>query len=387
MRGENLGHAWLYETAKLLPAGKWGYKYWNALEYLKSRGVQHIVIGFPQIITDSVLQLVEIPNQIGKEIGIKTWLRWGTFDYVTYPGIGHPFADYWGNWVQTTVCAEWELKYKNGTVAFTVGGTLTGATSGAKGTIFAKTGTTAAGTLTLKNVTGTFVNLETITNSSGGSAKADGTQTVTVKPDCCLTMGGCGDPLRPYPPKRQTTGARGELDPSLAYDLSDYGHLGYDPASGAPNPNAPVQNQYTGTWEMYRPASADPRVGEMLAQHILNEFVCTPINPTVISLADLTAVAGSRKVTIAWTTASEFDNAGFNIYRSTEENGAYEKINSALIQAAGSPGAGATYRFVDTAVRNRKTYWYKLEDIDLSGTATMHGPVSATPKLIKLFNK
>ena len=81
MRGENLGHAWLYETAKLLPAGKWGYKYWNALEYLKNQGVQHIVIGFPQIITDSVLQLVEIPNQIGKEIGIKTWAKWGTFDY------------------------------------------------------------------------------------------------------------------------------------------------------------------------------------------------------------------------------------------------------------------------------------------------------------------
>jgi len=78
MRGENLGHAWLYESAKLLPAGKWGYRYWNALEYLKNRGVQHIVIGFPQIITDSVLQLVEIPNQIGKEIGIKTWLKWGT---------------------------------------------------------------------------------------------------------------------------------------------------------------------------------------------------------------------------------------------------------------------------------------------------------------------
>ena len=103
MRGENLGHAWLYETAKLLPAGKWGYRYWNALEYLKNRGVQHIVIGFPQIITDSVLQLVEIPNQIGKEIGIKTWAKWGTFDYTTYPGIGHPFADYWGMWVENAL--------------------------------------------------------------------------------------------------------------------------------------------------------------------------------------------------------------------------------------------------------------------------------------------
>ena len=33
-------------------------------------------------------------------------------------------------------------------------------------------------------------------------------------------------------------------------------------------------------------------------------------------------------------------------------------------------------------LQNRKTYYYKLEDIDINGTATMHGPVSATPRLI-----
>jgi len=33
-------------------------------------------------------------------------------------------------------------------------------------------------------------------------------------------------------------------------------------------------------------------------------------------------------------------------------------------------------------VQNRKTYYYKLEDIDLNGTSTMHEPVSATPRLI-----
>jgi hypothetical protein len=316
MRGENLGHAWLYETAKLLPSGKWGYKYWDALEYLKNRGVQHIVIGFPQIVTDSVLQLVEIPNQIGKEIGIKTWLKWGTFDYITYPGIGHPFADYWGIWVDTQCDV--------------IGG--------------------------------------------------------TGKEPCCFQMGGCGG-SQPYPPLRQTTGAaRWATDPSLAYDLSDYGHLGYDPGVGAPNPNAPVQQQYTGTWAMYQPASADPRVGEMLAQHILNEFTCS-INPTVINLADLKAIAGSWKVTVTWTTASEIDNAGFNIYRSTEENGTYTKINAKLIPATGSPSNSATYQFIDKPVKNRTTYWYKLEDVDVNGKATMNGPVTATPKLMAIFSR
>jgi hypothetical protein len=53
-----------------------------------------------------------------------------------------------------------------------------------------------------------------------------------------------------------------------------------------------------------------------------------------------------------------------------------------LIQAEGSPTQGATYQFVDESGQNRKTYYYKLEDIDLNGTSTMHGPVSATQRLM-----
>jgi len=58
------------------------------------------------------------------------------------------------------------------------------------------------------------------------------------------------------------------------------------------------------------------------------------------------------------------------------------KINPSLIPAEGSPTNGATYQYVDNDVKNRRTYYYKLEDIDLNGTSTMHGPVSATPKRI-----
>ncbi|MCA9869275.1 MAG: hypothetical protein KDH90_22940, partial [Anaerolineae bacterium] len=32
----------------------------------------------------------------------------------------------------------------------------------------------------------------------------------------------------------------------------------------------------------------------------------------------------------------------------------------------------------DTAVEIGQTYWYWLDDIDLNGVATRHGPVSAT---------
>ncbi len=103
---------------------------------------------------------------------------------------------------------------------------------------------------------------------------------------------------------------------------------------------------------------------------------------TLIELFELNASASNRSAVITWTTKSEIDNAGFNIYRAESEDGEYVKINDNLIPAAGSPTESASYKFVDGDVNNRKTYYYKLEDIDLNGVSTMHGPVSATPRLI-----
>jgi hypothetical protein len=104
--------------------------------------------------------------------------------------------------------------------------------------------------------------------------------------------------------------------------------------------------------------------------------------PTVVELSSFTATPRAGKVILQWSTESEIDNAGFNIYRATAENGEYVKINPFLIPAQGSSTQGASYEFIDTTVQNRKTYYYKLEDIDLNGTSTMHGPVNATPRLI-----
>ena len=101
---------------------------------------------------------------------------------------------------------------------------------------------------------------------------------------------------------------------------------------------------------------------------------------TLIRLAAFSATPGPRRITLQWATSSEIDNAGFNIYRA-EEGGEYVKVNASLIPAEGSPTEGAAYEFVDTDVKNRKTYSYKLEDMDLNGISTLHGPTSATPRL------
>jgi len=189
MRGEDIAYSHLYLGETDLPPDEFGYRYWDALEYLKSRGVKHIVIGFPQVLCDSVLGMVELYNQVGKEIGVKTWLKYKYGDYAKYPGCGHPFADYWGNWVD-----------------------------------------------------------------------AEGV---------CLTMGGCADGEYPPPRKTPLDEKREDMDPSLAFDLSDFGHLGYDRKFGPPDPDKPVQNQYRGTWAVCVHPNSDPRIGKILAQHVL----------------------------------------------------------------------------------------------------------------------
>jgi hypothetical protein len=102
---------------------------------------------------------------------------------------------------------------------------------------------------------------------------------------------------------------------------------------------------------------------------------------TAITLARFDAAAGFKKTILNWATETEIDNIGFNLYRAEAADGMYEKINSAIIAANGSATQGAVYSFTDSELKNGKTYYYKLEDIDLNGTSTMHGPVSATPRL------
>jgi hypothetical protein len=103
---------------------------------------------------------------------------------------------------------------------------------------------------------------------------------------------------------------------------------------------------------------------------------------TVISLSSFIAKAGNSQVKLGWTTESEVDNAGFNIYRAETQDGAYVKVNAELIAAKGSSTQGASYVFTDTSAQNRKTYYYKLEDMDFNGSASTHGPVSATPRWV-----
>lgn len=100
---------------------------------------------------------------------------------------------------------------------------------------------------------------------------------------------------------------------------------------------------------------------------------------TYIKLDSFEARGLNGKVVLSWKTATEIDNAGFDLYRVEEGQSERVKVNASIIAAKGSVSSGASYSFIDTNVERGKTYLYYLVDIDTSGKTSSHGPVKASP--------
>ena len=99
----------------------------------------------------------------------------------------------------------------------------------------------------------------------------------------------------------------------------------------------------------------------------------TGYSPTLITLASFSARTDNGRVTVEWTTKSEIDNLGFNLYRSVN-GGAEVKLNPDLIPGLISSVSGEQYTYSDASAPAGTPVCYTLEDIDLNGTKTSHGP-------------
>jgi hypothetical protein len=112
-------------------------------------------------------------------------------------------------------------------------------------------------------------------------------------------------------------------------------------------------------------------------------------NPTAVSLASFTAGWEGDQVLVAWETALEINTVGFWIWRSTASEGDYVQVNDELIPSV-SPGGttGNSYLYVDSDVTPGKVYYYKLEELEVSGVRNWYGPTSTeegNPTSVTLF--
>jgi hypothetical protein len=92
------------------------------------------------------------------------------------------------------------------------------------------------------------------------------------------------------------------------------------------------------------------------------------------SLLAFTVWQGSN-LTVRWTTESELDIIGFNLYRAGSADGDYVKINDSLIPPAADPFIGGEHHYVDTTVTWGVTYYYKLETVDRNGNTRLTEPI------------
>jgi autotransporter-associated beta strand protein len=122
--------------------------------------------------------------------------------------------------------------------------------------------------------------------------------------------------------------------------------------------------------------------GQQLVLHV------APNSPTAVKLTSFNATRSGNDVWLRWQTGYEVRNLGYNIYR--EQNGQRTLITPSLV--AGSAllagrqtelTAGLSYSWQDQISEaggqrsdgnSGVTYW--LEDVDLDGTKTLHGPIA-----------
>ena len=94
---------------------------------------------------------------------------------------------------------------------------------------------------------------------------------------------------------------------------------------------------------------------------------------TAANIVDFSATRLAGDVQIAWSTSQELLNAGFRLYRGQGLYGPADAIHSGLLPALGE-GSGHAYVYVDETVNLPAPLFYWIEDVDLAGVATRHGP-------------
>ena len=86
-----------------------------------------------------------------------------------------------------------------------------------------------------------------------------------------------------------------------------------------------------------------------------------------------TAAVLSNRIT--WSTASEVENFGYDVYRSDTETGPFVRLTPQPIAGAGTTDEEQFYEFVDDQIREGVSYYYYVESVSLSGIREKFTPV------------
>ena len=99
-------------------------------------------------------------------------------------------------------------------------------------------------------------------------------------------------------------------------------------------------------------------------------------NPLPVTLSSFSGTFTNGSSMLAWSTQSESNNLGWNVFRSeTEEINSGLQINAVMIEGAGTTTEQTDYTFADSyETYANSSYWYWIESVDNSGATSLHGP-------------
>ncbi len=108
--------------------------------------------------------------------------------------------------------------------------------------------------------------------------------------------------------------------------------------------------------------SSSGKITYELYPRYITDFM--PVGTLPVELSAFTAEVMQRSVVLNWKTATEINNSGFNVERSTNGK-TFQKI--AFIRGKGTTSEKSSYSFTDNALANG-SYFYRLGQVDFDGT-------------------
>lgn len=134
------------------------------------------------------------------------------------------------------------------------------------------------------------------------------------------------------------------------------------PSAGSSLSN--LTGSVNGTWMLQITDRFSTNGGEALALTFKANDASMGVAVLPVELHQFTTVAQDESVLIRWVTASEYNNEGFEIQRSTDGFN-FEKI--AWRDGAGHSDKDIPYQYIDYSVANSTKYYYRLRQIDFDG--------------------
>ncbi len=152
----------------------------------------------------------------------------------------------------------------------------------------------------------------------------------------------------------------------------------------------------TDPWQEYIDITRDPGNNRITANNVtsFSQWAFASYlgdNSLPVTLTEFTGYEHHGQIVLQWTTESEIENMGFNIYRaafdSTQKMASQPPVllNRDIIRGAGSSTIKHVYQYTDEKVRLNKSYIYILENVDYSGDVSRSAPLRIDSKAVNIY--